>query len=163
MSQHEEVDSCHAQRMIRMRFLSLAAAVLVCGAMGLAQERGAWRAVSNTARSITGDVALADERISINFSSFTMSRQRTLTPAELNALFEVEGGSGSLYRLDIPAAKQFVKKNTLCGGSDVQWMATYVAGKQLQIAFFSGGKPPVITAENLANTTDLCGTFTYAR
>jgi hypothetical protein len=146
-----------------LRVLSLAAVVLVCGAMGLAQEKGAWRAVSNTARSITGDIALGDERISINFASFTMSRQRALEKAEMSALFEAEGGSGSLYRMDIPAAKQFVKKNTLCGGSDVQWMATYVEGKELRIAFFSGGKAPVLTVENLLSTTDLCGTFTYAR
>jgi hypothetical protein len=146
-----------------MRALSLAGAVLVCTVMGLAQEKGAWRAVSNTARSITGDVALGDERISINFVSFTMSRQRALSTPEISALFEAEGGSGSLYRMDIPAAKQFVKKNSLCGGSDVQWMVTYVVGKELRIAFFSGGKPPVLTVENLLNTTDLCGTFAYAR
>ena len=150
--------------MARIRVWSLAAAVLVCGAIGLAQqERGAWRAVSNTARSITGDVALTDERISINYTSFTMARQRTLTTAELSALFETEGGSGNLFRLDIPAAKRFVKKNTLCGSSDVQWLATYVEGKELRLAFFSGGKAPVLTAEGLANSTDLCGIYTYAR
>jgi hypothetical protein len=151
--------------MMQIRLMRMAiVAVMVCGAVAVAQqERGMWRAVSSTARSITGDVSLSEERISINFVGFTMSRQRGLTATEVNSLFEAAGGSGSLYRLDIPAAQRFVKKNTLCGSSDVQWMATYVEGKQLQIAFFSGGKAPVITAENLANTTDLCGTFTYAR
>jgi hypothetical protein len=150
---------------MRMRLMKMTVvAWVVCGAIAVAQqERGSWRAVSNTARSITGDVALADERISINFTNFTIARVRALDQKELSALFETEGGSGSLYRMDVPAAKRFVKKNTLCGDSDVQWMATYVEGKELRLAFFSGGKAPVITAENLANTTDLCGTYTYAR
>jgi hypothetical protein len=139
-------------------------AAVVCGTVAMAQqERGAWRAASSTARSITGDVALSDERISINFTNFTIARVRALEQKELSALFETEGGSGSLYRMDVPAAKRFLHKNTLCGDSDVQYMATYVEGKELRLAFFSGGKAPVITAENLANTTDLCGTYTYTR
>jgi hypothetical protein len=151
--------------MMRMRLMKmLVVAAVVCGTIAVAQlERGAWRAVSNTARSITGDVALTDERISINFTNFTIARVRALEQKELSALFETEGGSGSLYRMDVPAAKRFLHKNTLCGDSDVQYMATYVQGKELRLAFFSGGKAPVITAESLANTTDLCGTYTYSR
>ena len=149
--------SWHAERMMRMRVWSVVAAALMAGGtMGFAQqEKGSWRAESNTARSITGDVALAEEKISINFVSFTMARQRGLSAAEISSLFESEGGSGSLYRLDIPASRRFLKKNTLCGGSDVQWMAAYVVRKELRLAFFSGGKAPLITAEGLANSTDL--------
>jgi hypothetical protein len=42
-------------------------------------------------------------------------------------------------------------------------MATYVSGKTLQLAFFSGQKSPVFSLDAMANSTDLCGTFSYAK
>ena len=131
-----------------------------------AQEKGNWRASSNNARSITGDVALSDEKISINFSTFPMAQIRSLDKAETSAAFNTVStadGTGSLYRLSIPGAKKFLHKNTLCGTEDAQWMATYVSGKTLQLAFFSGEKSPVFTLDAMANSTDLCGTFSYAK
>ena len=58
---------------------------------------------------------------------------------------------------------KFLHKNTLCGGEDTQWMVTSASGKSLQVAFFSGTTMPVLTPEVMANTTDLCGTYSYAR
>jgi hypothetical protein len=131
-----------------------------------AQEKGNWRAASNTARSITGDVALSDEKISINFSLFTMVRVRSLDKSEISAAFDADSnadGSGSLYRLNIPAAKKFLHKNSLCGDEDTQWMATYVSGHALQLAFFSGEHPPTFTLDAIGNSTALCGTFSYEK
>jgi hypothetical protein len=42
-------------------------------------------------------------------------------------------------------------------------MVTFVAGRSMQLAFFSGQKPPVFTQEAISNSTDLCGTFSYVR
>jgi hypothetical protein len=42
-------------------------------------------------------------------------------------------------------------------------MAAYVAGRTLHLAFFSGQKMPVFTPDAIANSTDLCGTFSYVR
>lgn len=42
-------------------------------------------------------------------------------------------------------------------------MAAYVEGRTLKVAFFSDAKPPVFTLEALANSPNLCGTFTYTR
>jgi hypothetical protein len=140
--------------------------VLACCLTAGAQEKGYWRAASSTAQSITGDVTVSGEKIAINFSSFTIAQIRALEPGELSAVFEAEsgaGGSGNLYRLSVPAAKVFLHKNTLCGSEQTQWMATYVSGHELHLAFFSGQKIPVMTPEAIANTTDLCGTFLYAR
>lgn len=140
--------------------------VLVCGVTAAAQDKGYWRATSSTAKSITGDVALADEKISINLLSFTIARIRGLEQAEAGALFDPDGtgaGSGSLYRLNVPGAKKFLHKNSLCGSDDTQWMVTYVTGRSLQLAFFSGAKPPVFTADSLANSADMCGKFGYVR
>jgi hypothetical protein len=131
-----------------------------------AQDKGYWRAASSTAKSITGDVALAEEKMAINLTNFTIARIRGLQTAEVSAVFDVDsnaGGSGSLYRLSVPASKTFLKKNTLCGSDDTQWMVTYAAGRSLDIAFFSGQKPPVFTPEAIANSTDVCGRFSYVR
>lgn len=73
------------------------------------------------------------------------------------------GGGGHLYRLSIPGDKKFLHKNTICGGEDAQWVATYVAGHSLQLAFFSGSKMPVFTPDALANSASLCGTFSYVK
>jgi hypothetical protein len=141
-------------------------AVLACCLSLTAQEKGSWRAASTTADSITGDIALSDTRISINFSSFAIARIRDLEPGEVSAVFDVDanaGVRGSLYRLSVPAAKTFAHRNTLCGSEETQWMAATVAGQALHLAFFSGQKMPQFTPEAIANTTDLCGTFSYVR
>src|ERR1700722_19942664 len=145
---------------------AIAVVVWACSLTTSAQEKGIWRAASTTAQSITGDVALSEDKLSINFSAFTIAQIRTIEPAELIALFPSEsaaGGSGNLYRLRIPGDKRFMHKNTLCGSEDTQWMATYVVGHALHLAFFSGQKMPVFTTDAIANTTDLCGTFYYVR
>jgi hypothetical protein len=140
--------------------------VLACCMTAVAQDRGLWRAASSNAKSITGDVALSDEKISINFVSFTIARIRGIEQAEASALFDPDGtatGSASLFRLNVPADKKFLHRNSLCGSDQTQWMATYVSGRSLQLAFFSGEKPPVFTTDALENSTDLCGKFGYTR
>jgi hypothetical protein len=42
-------------------------------------------------------------------------------------------------------------------------MATYVEGRSLKLAFFSGQKAPVFTLDAISNSTDLCGTYNYVR
>lgn len=140
--------------------------MLACCVPASAQEKGSWRAVSKTAESITGDVALSDGKLAINFTGFTIARIRDLDPGEVSATFDVDsnaGGSGSLYRLSIPATKTFLHRNTLCGSEDTEWMAAYVAGHSLHLAFFSGQKMPVFTLDAIANSPGLCGTFLYMR
>src|ERR1700730_69453 len=140
--------------------------VLICCMTAAAQDKGYWRAASSTAKSITGDVALSEEKISINLVSFTMARIRGLQQEEASALFDAEStaqGNGSLYRLIVPGERKFLHRNSLCGSDDTQWMVTYVAGRSLQLAFFSGAKPPVFTSDALANSTDLCGKFSYVK
>jgi hypothetical protein len=131
-----------------------------------AQETGIWRASSSTARAITGDINITNEKLIINFMGFTMVRIRPLETTEPAAAFNTEtdpNGKGSLYRLSVPAATKLLHKNTLCGTEDTQWMATYMTPHSLQVAFFSGPKPPLFTHEAIANSTDLCGTYSYIR
>lgn len=146
----------------------LAALLLTCTLSATAQDKGYWRASSNTASSITGDITITDAKLVINFASFPLAEIRPLQPAEINALFNPDtatpgsiGGSGNLYRLNIPGAKRFLHKNTLCGSDDVQWLATWANGGRLQVALFSGPDMPVLKPEVLATATNICGTFTY--
>lgn len=130
------------------------------------QDRGYWRAGSSAANDITGDIAVSETRLTINLVGFTMAQIRRITPAEASAAFGAdinEGGVGFLYRLNVPATRRFLHHNTLCGSEDTQWMTTYVTGRTMQVAFFSGDNMPVMTAEALANSTDVCGTFGYSR
>jgi hypothetical protein len=159
-------DECHARKMRRTLFSVAASLVLGCSLSCPAQEKGDWRAASSTAAAITGDIAISDTKIAINFTGFPTARVRKIEPTEASAAFGADlgaSGSGNLYRLSVPATKRFLHHNTLCGTEDTTWMATYVQGRTLQVAFFSGEATPVITIDALANSTDLCGTFTYVR
>ncbi len=152
--------------MKQSKLLRLTLALVLTSSMVFAQERGTWSAASSNARSITGDVALANEKISINFATFPISRIRDLKPAELKAAFDLDGdpsGAAGLYKVNIPAAKKFLRKNSLCGGEDTQWMVAYGVGHNLQLAFFSGATVPVFTPEAIATTTTLCGIYAYVK
>lgn len=153
------------------RIWPLAAVVLLASTFPsiiAAQDRGIWRAASSTAKTITGDVQITDLHLIIDFSSFTIAQIRQLKPAELAAVFDVEsngasGGTGFLYRVEIPATRKFLHKNTLCGSEETRWMATYVESHTLHVAFLSSANMPVFTFEALQNSQDVCGTFAYVR
>jgi hypothetical protein len=146
------------------RFLLFAIILFTCPLALAAQERGEWSAASSNAKAITGDIGISETKITISLVSFPLAQIRSLQPAELTAAFDADpGGSGHLYRLGIAGNQRFQHKNTLCGTEDVEWMATWVQGKNLHVAFFSNPKPPVFTFESLNNSPDLCGSFTYVR
>jgi hypothetical protein len=145
---------------------SFATLLLVCPLPALAQDKGMWMAASSSAKSITGDISIADARLTLDYFNFPIGQIRVLQPTEAGALFDADvkaPGGGSLYRLAVSADRRFLHKNTLCGSDEVQWMVTWVQGRTLSVSFFSGANPPVFTMDALANTTDRCGTFTYER
>jgi hypothetical protein len=128
--------------------------------------KGPWRAASKTAASITGDIVISDAKVTINFKSFPLAPIRSLQPAEVAAVFDADVNTappGNLFRLSLPASFRLLHRNTLCGSDDTQWMATYLDGKTLQVAFFSGDDVPVFTMEAMANSTRLCGVYAYVR
>jgi hypothetical protein len=130
-----------------------------------AQESGPWRASSSNARAITGDIAFTPTKIAINFTAFTIAQIRSIKTDEVRALFNPDNpvGGGNVFRVDIPADKKFLHHNTLCGSDDAQWIVTYAQGRDLQVAFFSGDKPPVLTFDAINNSPSLCGVFSYVR
>ena len=148
------------------KVLAITLALACATTLPAQQVRGAWRAASKNAQSITGDIAISGDKMEIAFAIFPVSQIRALKPEELKATFDLDGepaGTGSLYKLSIPATQKFLKKNSLCGDEAMQWMVTYAAGRNLQVAFFSGAAVPLFTPEAVATTTNLCGVYTYGK
>jgi len=149
--------------------LLCAAAVLTlaCAPRASAQEdRGLWKSASTSARNITGDIAIGEAKVTINFATFPLAPIRRLKPVEVSAVFDADvnaGIQGTLYRLHVPAQQYISRKNTLCGDEATQWMATYVTGHTLKVAFFSGDDMPAFTFDAMQNTSALCGTYVYGR
>ncbi len=152
---------------MKLRVVFVVGMVLgVCRFEGVAQQRGNWRAASKTAQSVTGDLYFSGEKMAINFLSFPVAEIRPLTAAEVMAAFDgadASAGEGHLYRLSVPGEQKFLHKNTLCGGEEVQWMVTFVAGKQMQVLLFSNATPPVFTIEAMNNNSNFCGSYAYSR
>jgi hypothetical protein len=152
-----------------MKFRAVLLAILVfaltSAASAYAQESGPWRASSSNARAITGDIAFTPTKIAINFIAFTIAQIRSIKTEEVRALFNPDNpvGGGNVFRVDIPADKKFLHHNTLCGSDDAQWIVTYAQGRDLQVAFFSGAAPPVLTFDAVNNSPTLCGVFSYVR
>ena len=121
--------------------------------------------LNSSAKSITGDIALSDEKLNINFLTFTMVKVRSLEKAELGAAFDADtnvAGAGNLFRLNIPGTRKFLHKNSLCGPD------THVDGDLHDRPLsphrlLLGEKPPVFTLSAISNSTDLCGVFEYVR
>jgi len=139
-----------------------------CGGtrMEAQEDRGLWNAASSEAKAVTSDIAIGKDRVTIDLATFPLAAIRALKPVEVSAVFDADvnaGIGGRLYRLDVPARQRFAHKNTLCGDENTQWMATYVTGPALRVAFFSGDEMPVFTFEAMQKSTALCGKFIYAR
>lgn len=129
-------------------------------------DKGNWNALSKTASSITGSIVLSEERLMMGFIPVTIAPIRHAEAAEVSSVFDLPADNnpgGELYRLNIPANRQMLHKNVLCGAEDTTYMLTAVSGKTLQVAFFSGGKLPDLKPDAVATSTTLCGTFTYSR
>jgi hypothetical protein len=158
---------CNAQDMNRGLLIAGATGlVLACSVSAVAQDRGYWRAASSNANQITGDITISESRLTINFIGYSLAPIRKLTTAEAAAAFDVDvnaAGGGNLYRLKIPGEKRFLHHNTLCGSEDTEWMVTYVEGRTLHVALFSGSDMPVLTLDALANSNEVCGVFSYER
>lgn len=144
----------------------VAALLLASSIVSMAQDKGYWRAASTQANKITGDITIADLRLTINFYGYSLALIHKLSASEMGAAFDADTnapGTGNLYRLNIPADRRFSHHNTLCGSEDTQWMATYATGRTLDVVFFSGSEMPVLSGEALVNGSNVCGRFTYER
>jgi hypothetical protein len=152
--------------MTRFKLPAAAICLMLACISSAAQDKGMWRATSSNASKITGDIIISDAKITMNFLAWPLAQIRSLTPTEISAVFDADSNvaqGGNLYRLNISASQRFLHHNTLCGSEQTQWMATYIEGRTLHVAFFSGSNMPVLKFETLQNSTDVCGIFSYSR
>ncbi|MES2392836.1 MAG: hypothetical protein V4555_14420 [Acidobacteriota bacterium] len=149
---------------MRMGKLGCAVVLLAVTAAIGAQEKGYWTAASKTAKSVTGDLQFSADKITIDFSRYPLAQIRELTAEEKAVLFPEAGeGAGNLYRVEIPAERRFLHKNTLCGSEETDWVVTWVSGRKMDVALFSQVGVPKVTAEEILNGHRLCGTYSYTR
>jgi len=156
---------------MKKRAMVAAAGVMLLGAVcGAAQtnpqDRGYWRAATNTTEKMTAEIAIAETKVTLNTTTFPVVPVRKLKPAEVTALFDADvnaGISGNLYGLHVRGGTRIVEHSTLCGDEETRWMVTYVTGRTLQVAFFSGDDPPEFTFDAISNSTTLCARYTYTR
>ena len=94
-------------------FIVVAGALMAGSLACAAQDKGYWRAASTETVKMTGDIAIADLKVTINFVTFPLAPIRRLKPVEVSAVFDADvnaGISGDLYRLRVPANKYIVRQ-----------------------------------------------------
>ncbi len=153
-----------------LRAAAVAGLVLACmfapGTQANAQDQGYWRAASTNANAITGDITIGASKVTIDFFIFPLAPIRKLKPVEVSSVFDADvnaGIEGMLYRLKVPPDQRFQHKNTLCGDEETQWIATYVTGRTLNVAFFSGDDEPAFSFDAMQGSTTKCGVYSYSR
>lgn len=130
--------------------LALLAAALLAALPARADD---YAAVSNTAMSITGDIAMDDFAI-------TFANGKSLEFAELVAdHFTVEGRDrpASVYRVAKPADPKLENGNRLCGSGPVTYVASWgVDGDDTAtiVAVFTGKEAP-------ESDETMCASYTY--
>lgn len=157
---------------IKKRLVSVAGALILAAGVAAVQSGHAqaaatkWGAISTTAMSITGDVAMSPTGLTMAGTEYPLTHVATV-PAQQRAgigqfIAVTEPTGADLYRIKIPGTRKLHNGNTMCGGKDVTWLlAVSGSGPTLALAFFSSAAQPSLDGNALGNSTAVCGTFTY--
>ena len=133
------------------RFASTVFSVIAAFAIGSPALADTYKAASNTAMSITGDISMDD-------FSMVFANGETLEFAELIAdHFRVDGRRvpGSVYSVETPGDPELENGNRLCGNGDVTYVATWSGGEGMtMVAVFTGSQPP-------ASDDQMCASYLY--
>ncbi|UXN58715.1 hypothetical protein [Phyllobacterium zundukense] len=128
----------------------LAAVVLVSGSAASHAQDDVWKAPSNTATAVTGDITLGTDRI-------------VFANGESIRLVPVEGRLG-VFKVDPPANPVLMNGNRLCGEKDV----TYVVLAQgsvvsLFMKVFEGPDVPQEAVADPHPQKGTCATYNFSR
>lgn len=139
----------------------------ICGAaQAKAPDVGHWNGANDRTVNMTGELAITPTELTIYESKFPLVLVRKLTPVEVGSVFDADTNArigGTLYSLHAPPNVYYTGGSPLCGKEFIRWMATYVSGRTLYVAFFSGNDTPVFTFDAIADSTAMCGTYVYKR
>ena len=131
---------------------------------GLARKK--WVAASTTAMSITGDIKISVNNLSMVGRDYPLTLIRDIDTEHLidagRIVDETKPADARIYRIKIPARVKLLNGNTLCGPKSANWMLTVTPNAHsLSLAFFSGDSEPNLATAS--ESTELCGTFGYFR
>jgi hypothetical protein len=122
---------------------------------------------SNTALSITGTIRFSSKSISIHGKSYPLTLSHTLSAAELSnskPLFSIDTvTSGFLFQTSIPANAPMLNGNSICNAKCTWVLAVYTAPDQLNLAFITGDAAPSLAPGALMNSSNVTGTYWYAK
>lgn len=135
-----------------MRRPGIAAAAMLAAMASPAARAETYTAVSNTAMSITGDIAFDDYGI-------VFANGEKLVLSDLVA-YEIKVGEetrdASVYKVETPADPVLLNGNKLCGNGDVTYVASWAEGDDGMtiVAVFTTPEVPLSDAE-------MCASYSY--
>ncbi|MBB3965333.1 hypothetical protein [Rhizobium metallidurans] len=135
-----------------MRFFKTCLLLTLCALSTAAPSRADdYKAVSNTAMSITGDIAMDD--FSITFETGDELSFSNLVAD--NFVVDGERVPASVYRVADPSDPELLNGNRLCGSGPVTYVANWSAGEGLSvIAVFTGSRAP-------KSSDGMCASYTF--
>jgi hypothetical protein len=144
------------------------AAVPSAAAQTQAQTQEKWVAMSHTAMSITGDITLSSDKLTMGGADYPLTLVRTIDAQHLSDVGRLFDGTkpigASLYKTNIPATAKPLKGGTICA-KGAKWLLTakgsspYDKKPELSLASFSSDAEPNLATAT--ESTELCATFTY--
>ena len=130
-----------------------------------------WAATSQTAVSITGNIVVTPQAITISHKEFPLEFVRQVDKQHFKDVARIiepfmqhmfmQPLSARLYKTLISRDVQLLNGNTMCGPNAAKWMLAAYSEDHLSLAFFSSAEEPNLDYKVVETSHDLCGTFTY--
>jgi hypothetical protein len=116
--------------------------------------------------SITGDISLTSETITMAHKSFKLKFVREVGKQALQDVGKIvdypqPASRASLYKTMISSHVVLANANTICGRDDGTWMLAAYDNNKLSLAFFSGTSEPDLDYKVVEVSHTLCGTYAY--
>ncbi|GLS28295.1 hypothetical protein SAMN04488498_115136 [Mesorhizobium albiziae] len=129
----------------------LVAALLASGSVASHAQDDVWKANSNTATAVTGDIAIGTDRIV--FANGAILR-----------LVPVEGRPG-VFKVEPPANPLLMNGNRLCGEQDVTYVVLALASNDdaLFMKVFEGVAVPAEAVADANPQEGTCATYSFSR
>jgi hypothetical protein len=130
---------------------ALLTAMFVLAGSGLSHgQADSWRASSDTATSVTGDIRFETDRI-----VFANGATLRLVPVESRI---------GVFKVDPPANPRLVNGNRLCGAKDLTYVVlAQGSDSSLSMKVFDGPEAPTEALANPLPQVGTCATFEFSR
>ncbi len=126
--------------------------------------------MSHTAMSITGDIRLSSDKLTMGGADYPLTLARTVDVQHFSDIgkifFSMKPTWARLYKIKIPSTAKPIRGGSNICRKDAKWVLVVMESgpntknPELSLAFFSGDAEPNLATAT--ESTDLCGTFSYA-